>query len=108
MTAADPAASLLRSGTQSAIKRVMDARGKGTSGAITPAQVRAARGLLGWTLAQLIEASGVPKRTVIRFEASVGMPRKATIAAIQHALELVGVEFTNSDAPGVRLRKAAR
>jgi hypothetical protein len=85
----------------------MDARDKGTPGAITPAQVRAARGLLGWPLDQLIAASGVPKRTMIRFEGSTGVPRASTVSAVRAALEAAGVEFIAEDGggPGVRLRK---
>jgi hypothetical protein len=33
---------------------------------------------------------------------------RATAEAIQRALEFAGVEFTNGDAPGVKLRKAPR
>jgi hypothetical protein len=87
----------------------MDARVKDTSGAMTAAQSRAARGLLGWTLDQLIAASGMSKRTLIRFEASRGTPRASTVLAVRATLEAAGVEFIdeNGGGPGVRLRKAA-
>ena len=45
------------------------------------------------------------KRTLLRFEAGEGETRDTTLAAIRAALEAAGVEFTNGDAPGVRLRK---
>jgi hypothetical protein len=36
----------------------------------------------------------------------VGVSPAATVAAIRAALEAAGVEFTNGDAPGVRLRSS--
>ncbi len=85
----------------------MNASTNGTSAAITPAHVRAARGLLGWTQTELIDRSGVPKRTLIRFELGEGAPQPRTVAALQAALEAAGVTFTNGDEPGVKLRKPA-
>ena len=76
-----------------------------TLSAINPAQSRAARGLLDWTRDQLSDRSGVAKRTLVRFEASEGETRPSTLAAIRTALEAAGVEFTNGDEPGVKLRK---
>ncbi|MCE2577287.1 helix-turn-helix domain-containing protein [Komagataeibacter sp. FNDCR1] len=75
---------------------------------IASAQVRAARGLLGWSRDRLVEASGVPKRTIVRFEDEVTAPRKSTISAIRAALEAAGVEFIaeNGGGIGVRLRKS--
>lgn len=84
----------------------MPASGNITLSAITPAQSRAARGLLDWTRDQLAECSGVAKRTLLRFEASEGETRDSTLAAIRAALEAAGVVFTNGDEPGVKLRKA--
>ncbi len=78
----------------------------GTRFAITPGQVRAARGLIGWSQDQLVGASGVPKRTVVRMELGEGDPQRRTLAAIRSALEAAGVVFTNGDEPGVKLRKA--
>ncbi len=82
----------------------MSATSNGIESATTAAHVRAARGLLGWTRDQLVTASSVPKRTLVRFEDEQAEPRRATVAAIRAALEAAGVEFTNGDAPGVRLR----
>lgn len=72
---------------------------------ISPAQSRAARGLLDWPRDELAERSGVNKRTILRFEASEGDTRPTTLAAIRAALEQAGVVFTNGDEPGVKLRK---
>ena len=59
-------------------------KGSGRPGEVlvTSAQIRAARGLLDWTVRDLAERSGVHRDTVS-----------------------AGVEFTNGDAPGVKLRK---
>lgn len=85
----------------------MIARGNGAVEDISAAQVRAARGLLGWNRDRLVEASAVPKRTIVRFEDEVTSPRSSTITAIRTALEAAGVEFVpeNGSGAGVRLRK---
>jgi len=73
---------------------------------MTPAQCRAARGLLDWTQAQLAEASGLALATVVKFERS-GRAVQA-VQAMQLAFEAAGVEFTNGDEPGVKLRRNPR
>lgn len=75
--------------------------------AILPAQVRAARALLGLKREELAEASGVPVRTVARLELGEGAPQRRTLEAIRTALEAAGVEFVpeNGGGAGVRLRK---
>ena len=73
-----------------------------------PAQLRAARTLVGWSRESLAEACGVTVRTLARIEADITNPRPATpatIAAIGRALESAGVEFTNGDASGVRMKR---
>ncbi len=83
----------------------MSASEKVTSSDITPAQCRAARGMLDWHRDELAKHSGVNKRTILRFEGMEGDTRPTTLAAIRAALEAAGVEFTNGDVPGVRLRQ---
>lgn len=77
--------------------------------AISASQVRAARGLLGWSQDQLSAASEVPKRTLARLELEEGTPQQRTLTAIRTALEAAGVEFIpeNGGGAGVRLRKVA-
>ena len=75
---------------------------------LTSAQCRAARGLIDWSQQQLADAAGVGIVTVRQFEAGKGKPRRATLAVIKQALEAAGVEFTNGDRPGLRLRKPGR
>lgn len=74
---------------------------------ISVRQVKAARELLGWKQTDLAGASGLSIVTIRRTEAREGdlTGRDETIAAIRAALEAAGVEFTNGDAPGVKLRK---
>jgi hypothetical protein len=43
-----------------------------------------------------------------RFREGPEQPTKNNLAAIQRVLEEAGVEFTNGDAPGLRLRKKKR
>ena len=53
---------------------------------------------------ELADAAGVSPTTITRLERGEALyPR--TIAAIRAALEAAGIEFTNGDAPGVRLVK---
>ena len=86
----------------------MEASENGTRSSLSSPLVRAARGLIGWTQDQLAIHSGVPKRTIVRFELGEGATQHRTVTAIRGALEAAGVEFTNGDAPGVRLRPKAR
>jgi transcriptional regulator with XRE-family HTH domain len=74
---------------------------------MTSAQMRAARAMLDWTQPQLAEAAGVSVETIKRLErleGEVTATRVATIDAIEKALIKAGVEFTNGDEPGVKLR----
>ena len=75
---------------------------------ITPAQCRAARGLLDWTQQQLADKARVGIVTVRQFEAGASDSRRSTIDVIKRALEDAGVEFLeeNGGGPGLRLRKA--
>jgi hypothetical protein len=73
------------------------------------AQIRAARGLIGWSAVELSRGSSVSLRTIQRAEQAES-DMKLTMAnnvAIRRALEAAGVEFTNGDQPGVRLAKRA-
>jgi transcriptional regulator with XRE-family HTH domain len=72
---------------------------------MTPEQCRAARGLKDWSQTKLAAEAKVGESTVRNFEAGRSIPVPNNLAAIRSALEAVGVEFTNGDQPGVRLRK---
>jgi len=71
---------------------------------VTSAQFRAARGLVNWTVRDLADRSGVHRNTITKIEAGEAK-HGPTMAAVIRALEAAGVEFTNGDAPGVRLKK---
>jgi transcriptional regulator with XRE-family HTH domain len=75
---------------------------------LTIEQLRAARGLLGWSQTKLAQRAGLSLPTVRRLEAGLG-PRVSDEARskIQRTLELAGVDFIeeNGGGPGVRLRK---
>jgi len=78
---------------------------------ITIEQMRAARGLLGWSQSELAKRAGLSLPTVKRVEAGSG-PRVSDEARrrIQQALEIGGVQFIaeNGGGPGARLRKRPR
>jgi transcriptional regulator with XRE-family HTH domain len=76
---------------------------------ITPAQIRAARALIGWTQSDLAEASGVSHISIKNIERGATDPRASTLAAMQAAFEHAGVVFldpgdTRQGGHGVRLR----
>jgi DNA-binding XRE family transcriptional regulator len=61
---------------------------------ISPNQCRAARGLFAMSRQELANASGVSLRTIVSFEdASDRLPTAANLAAIQTALQRLGVVF---------------
>lgn len=74
---------------------------------VTPAQSRAARGLLAWSQQDLADEAGVGVVTVHQLEAGTSQPRRATLDVIKRAFERAGVDFIdeNGGGPGVRLRK---
>lgn len=76
---------------------------------LTPAQCRAARGLVDWSQAQLATASNVGLSTVRNFEAGRSVPVANNLSAIVRALEAAGIEFIpeNGGGAGVRWRDRA-
>lgn len=76
---------------------------------ITPAQIRAARALIGWKQTELAEASGVSEISIKNIERGSTDPRSSTLAALQAAFDKAGVVFldpgdTRDGGPGVRLK----
>ena len=74
---------------------------------ITGTQLRAARGALNLSVAQLARMAGVGHATIVRYEAFSGTPksRKDNLQRIQSVLEAAGIEFIGSpnDGPGIRI-----
>jgi len=74
---------------------------------ITGRQIAAARTLLGMNQADLAARSSISVPTLKRMEASDGPAAGMVnnVAAVRAAIEAAGVEFTNGDEPGVKLRR---
>ncbi len=72
----------------------------------TAAQLRAARGILGWSQAELAEQAAVARRTVTTVEAG-GAVHANSVRSIVDAMERAGVTFLADEAVvGVTVRRA--
>jgi transcriptional regulator with XRE-family HTH domain len=65
---------------------------------ITPAQCRAARGLLELTQAELAEAANVSLKTLRDFEAGGAQQNRSQLESVRAAIESAGIEFTGEGA----------
>lgn len=75
-----------------------------------PALVRAARGIMKWSVAETAENSGVSRSTVFDYESgnSAERPRginKTSKIALARAFYDAGIEFTGDETPGLVIRK---
>lgn len=70
---------------------------------MSPEQCKMARAGLGLGVRELAAMAKVSTNTITRFERGEKLGQR-TLDAIRAALEAAGVEFTNGDRPGVRLR----
>jgi DNA-binding XRE family transcriptional regulator len=73
---------------------------------ITGPQIRAARAMLGWTSRELARRAVVSIATINAVE-DTNLPssrRQGDLAAIQMALEDGGIEFTNGNEPGIKMK----
>ena len=68
-----------------------------------PVQCKMARAALDLGIRELAAAAKVSPDTIARLERGEAL-KERTIAAVRSALEVAGVEFTDGDAPGVRVR----
>ncbi len=79
---------------------------------VSGAQIRAGRGLLGWSSQMLAEKSGVGWSTIKRFEELNDVPvsRSGTLERVQQTLEAAGVQFIGDPetSPGVQLKPRRR
>ena len=76
---------------------------------ITRGQIRAARGLLDWTQAELAKAAGLSEVAVKNLERGRTDPCVSTLTAIQEAFDRAGLVFldpgdTRNGGSGVRLK----
>lgn len=79
---------------------------------LDPQLCRVGRALLGWSQAQLSEASGVNKRTIMDCEAGARQTQEETLRGLREAMERAGVVFLEDEGnlrlgPGVRLKDGA-
>jgi transcriptional regulator with XRE-family HTH domain len=83
-------------------------------GMLTPAQLRAARSLVGYSREDLAAKSGVAAVTIKGFELLGADSKISTLNKLRRALEQAGVEFidegskSDDGGPGVRLRARKR
>ena len=71
--------------------------------AMSSAQSRAARGLLGWSQGDLAAKVGLDERFVHDFEGGLGDPPTGQVEALRSALMAAGAVFTGAPTPGVHL-----
>jgi hypothetical protein len=83
---------------------------KASRAVMTPAQMRAARALLGIDQKQLAEMSGVSLPTIQRMEGSQGNVRGVveTLTKVIEALDRAGVELIGENAPSTRGGRGVR
>jgi predicted transcriptional regulator len=86
-------------------------KGRNSRRVMTPAQIRAARALLGWKQTDLAEAAGVSEMTVKGVERGATDSRGSTLQKIQRAFEKAGIELipeggaSLNGGAGLRLKK---
>ena len=73
---------------------------------ITSGQIKAARALLGISIADFAKLAGIGFTTLVRLESSDGVPSGniRTFEAVQKAFEEAGVEFIGTPEKGAGVR----
>ena len=73
---------------------------------ITSGQIKAARALLGISIADFAKLAGIGFTTLVRLESSDGVPSGniRTFEAVQKAFEAAGVEFIGTPDKGAGVR----
>ena len=73
---------------------------------ITSGQIKAARALLGLTVADLAKSAGIGFTTMVRLEGSVGVPSGTvrTLGLVKAAIEAQGIEFIGTPDNGAGVR----
>jgi len=75
---------------------------------MTPTQCKAARTLLGIGQTELATEAKVNPRTVLDFETEKRVPQHSTLAAMEAALNRLGVEMIPENGGGAGVRLKAR
>jgi DNA-binding XRE family transcriptional regulator len=75
---------------------------------VTSAQIRMARAALNWTVRHLAKATGLHRNTINNIEVGRYAGDPESLRLIERVLTRAGIEFTNGEQPGVRLRKVGR
>ena len=74
---------------------------------ITGDQLKAARSVSGFSVQQLSDVTGLATMTIIRYEASSGVPksRKGHLELLKSFFEAGGIEFVGApdEGPGIRI-----
>lgn len=77
---------------------------------LTSVQLKAARAVLGWSVAELAERTGIGTATINRYEAAKGVPksRKGHLQTLRALFEAEGIRFVGSpaDGPGIRVYRS--
>ena len=71
-------------------------------------QIRAARGLLGWSRGKLAERARLSLNTIKAIENGITDPKASTLRKIEQVLAAAGIELIeagHSGGPGVRLKR---
>ena len=73
---------------------------------ITSGQIKAARALLGLTVAELAKTAGIGFTTMVRLESADGVPsgNVKTLSSVKSAIEKAGIEFIGSPDEGAGVR----
>jgi transcriptional regulator with XRE-family HTH domain len=74
---------------------------------ITAEQYRMARAALRLSVRDVATMASVSTNTLTRLENGEEL-KPRTLEAIRNALEKAGVEFTNGDQPGVRMKRSSQ
>jgi DNA-binding transcriptional regulator YiaG len=76
---------------------------------LTGAQIRAARAILRWSSHRLSIESGLAWGTIQNAEKTDGLPnmQAKNLLAVKTTLERAGIEFTNGDEPGLKMKAKA-
>ena len=73
---------------------------------ITSGQIKAARAMLGLTVAELAKGAGIGFTTLIRLESAEGIPggNIKTLVSVKEHIERLGIEFIGTPESGAGVR----